>query len=187
MTFDRSALDLLQTYRRYRERFGKNPHISGYFGTDIVAVADGLLGGHGPDPGELEGIRKCLAFQTLRLRRRSRWRRLFRLGDERVFTPMLGYSTQDHEHATLIVDSLMLTVTKYKRELREYHSNMAQIVLTEILIGFELLCGWIMRGVPVNPAANDLVAQIDVVELAQRLSLPNRPLQPATGGQSGVE
>ncbi|MGE3403894.1 MAG: hypothetical protein AB7K63_14970 [Vicinamibacterales bacterium] len=172
MRFDTNALDLLQTYRRYREKFGKNPHISGYFGADIVAVADGLLGGHGPDPDEIEGIRKCLTFQVLRLRRRSWLRRVFLLGDERLFTPMLGYSTQDHEHATLIADSLMLTVTKYKRELREYHSNMAQIVLAEILVGFELLCGWIMRGVPVNSAENDLVAQIEVVELEQHIRPP---------------
>jgi hypothetical protein len=177
MRFDGNALDLLQTYRRYRERFGKDPHLSGYFGAEIVAVADGLLGGHGPEPGEIEGVRKCLTFQVLRLRRRSWMRRLLLLGDERVFRPMLGYSSQDHENAILIVDSLMLTVTKYKRELREYHSNMAHIVLAEILVGFELLCGWIMRGVPVNPSKNELVAKLAAVELEEDL----RPLQPTSG------
>lgn len=56
MRFDRHALDLLQTYRRYRDKFGKDPHLSGYVGAEIVAVADGLLGGHGPEPGEIEGM-----------------------------------------------------------------------------------------------------------------------------------
>ena len=77
----------------------------------------------------------------------------------------------DRERATLIADSLMLTVTKYRRELREYHSNMAQIVFAEIFVGFELLCGWVMRGVPIDLSKNDLVVPLDVISLEKDLKL----------------
>ena len=57
----------------------------GYFGDQMVNLANGLLGGPGPGRGEVEGIRACLTYQALRLRRRrSRFWRLL-LNDETVF------------------------------------------------------------------------------------------------------
>jgi hypothetical protein len=71
----------------------------------------------------------------------------------------------------------MLTVTEYREALRSFHTNLAPLIFVDILEGFQWLCDWIHRGVPISPPKNPCIAAIDVARLKTvlhvSLALPN--------------
>jgi hypothetical protein len=170
MRFDHRSIDLNATHSNYRQRY-RHPKIETTgFGLPVVRLANWTLGGYGPSPGDLGGIRTCLLQKTLHLSWGSRLRRLLLFTDERPFDGGIwGPSGRDRDDASLIVDSLILTVSNCRQGLREFHSNLAPILFAEILAGFELLVGWHMRGVPLDPNGNDLIATLPVQEVLARL------------------
>jgi hypothetical protein len=164
--FHDGAINLYKTHDNYVTKYKPSktrPLFREHFALGVVNLAHGVFcGNFGVADGELAGIRTCLIHLTLRLRQRNYlWR--IPLGYEELFAPWphngrAGY----HDVATLIVDSLILTVTKYRDELREYHTNLAPLVFADVLVGFELACDWAQRMVPLDPAKNDLITLVDV-------------------------
>jgi hypothetical protein len=171
MDFVAEPIDLVKTTERFTERHGRRSLPWTPFAAPIVRLADATLGGYGASPAELPGIRKCLLYLTLRLSWYSRiWiiplpfeRRPFQPG------PFGGFSESDRSTAQLLVDSLMLTVTKYREALRSYHTNLAYIIFADILVGFEILCDWAERGVPLTYSANDCLAPLDLAKARDAL------------------
>jgi hypothetical protein len=174
VTFHSSAFDLYATFESFKEKYPRSREARKHFGIPIVALANDVIASKLPiDPEELPGLRRCLLCLTLRLRWRDHvW--MFPTFERRPFLPWpyVGLSSGDNDTALLLVDSLMLTVAKYRGELREFHTNLAPIVLSRVLSGFELACDWADRGVSLTRAKNDVVVPLDVEQLATMLHAP---------------
>lgn len=176
--FHGGAIDLYKTCESYITRYHPRPRkrvrlFSEDFAFPVVQVANDLFGSRwGLEAGELAGVRRCLIYFTLHLKRRNYlWR--VPLGYEAIFDPFPTIPlTAFSDQAALLVDSLILTVAKYRDALREYHTGLASIVFIRVLWGFQLASEWTARMVSLDPAKNDLVNVIDVADVAS--ALPGR-------------
>lgn len=172
MIFHSGAIDLVTTWQNYCRAYGDKRLRRKHFGLPIVRLAYDTLVSHSATAEELEGVEACLIALSLRLK----WRTyLFGipLGEEHPFhCDSLGTPPWDRELATLLVESLMLTMTAYREQLQEFHTGAAPIVYTDVLMGFQLVCLWMVeRRVPLNPKENDLIVLLDVRMLAQHLGV----------------
>lgn len=76
-----------------------------------------------------------------------------------------------------------MTMLTYRDSLWEFETNLAQILLTDLILGFERVCDWIERGVPVDKEKNDLIVQIGpkevskIEEMVRNAIPPNNTLQ----------
>lgn len=71
------------------------------------------------------------------------------------------------EELQLLADSLLMTVLTYRNSLWEFETNLAQILLTDLIFGFERVCDWIERGVPIDMEKNDVIVQIGPEEVSK--------------------
>ena len=68
----------------------------------------------------------------------------------------------DKELITLVVDSLVLSIIKKRRGLDQGYANGGRYGIEgEIIEGFELVCDWVDRGLPINPANNEYIEIIN--------------------------
>jgi hypothetical protein len=170
MRFHDGSVDLIKTFQAFDKRYGSKPVSRTSFGLPVVRMAESLLGGHGADPIALPGIHKSLLYLTIRLSwyefiwifPRPPRKQLFQVGP-------FGYVVDDK--ATMLVDSLMLTVMEYRQGLRDYPSNLAYLLFSDLLMGFERLCDWVERGVPLEANKNDIIVPIEIARLTQQLHL----------------
>ena len=169
--FHKGAIDLYATHSRFYEKFNRVGVSRKRFGQPVVNLARDVLGGRfGLEAGEVEGVRNCFTHLVRRLRRRNYlW--IVPLNEEQLFVPFPfgGLSELDRDNLTLLVDSLMLTVTDYRQELQEHHTGLAPEVFAHVLLGFELVCYWAHRYIPLTPEKNDLIVTLDVPNVVARL------------------
>jgi hypothetical protein len=174
MRFSSESIDLIETSRKYTKAYGSAPVSRMAFGLQAVSMAHEAIGRTGIPIEELPGIKKCLIHVAGRIW----WRNYI------WFLPLPhrevpfgrgvfgGYSDSDKLH--LLVDSLMLTVLAYQKSLWQFESNLAQILLHEMLGGFERVCDWIHHGAPISEEENELVALIRPAMIDPRIDIDRR-------------
>ncbi len=160
MQISENSIDLIKTEEAFGKRYRAKPLSRVRFGREIVHVAHGAIGRHGVSPELLPGIQRCLIEMAGRLNWRSHiWfipippiHEPFKRG------PFGGFCNS--EELQLLVDSLLMTILSYRDSLWEFETDLAQILLTDLILGFERVCDWIERGVSIDKEKNDLIVQI---------------------------
>ncbi len=169
MQFSVNSIDLIETLKAYESRY-KHYRISrDKFGLPIVKAAHEAIGRYGVPLNDLAGIKRVLLAMTRNLSRRNYlW--VVPLGSKSVFTRGIFGGICESEDAEILVDSLIATIIKYRRQLWEFETNLAQILLFELVCGFECHCEWISRGISIGSEKNDLIKLVQVDEINKKLA-----------------
>lgn len=154
MRISENSIDLIKTAEAFCSRHDAKPVSRERFGRHIVEVTHGTIGRYSVSPILLPGIQKCLTEMTGRLKWRNHvW--IIPVG------PIQGLSGfRKSEELKLLVDSLLMTMITYQKPLWEFETNLAQILLTDLIFGFERVCAWIERGVSIDMEKNELIIPI---------------------------
>lgn len=168
MQFSEKCIDLIETQKAFEARY-KNPGTSrDRFGFAVVRAAHEAIGRYGVPNEEISGIHRTLLACTGNLKKRTYiW--IVPLSSQPVFSRGPFGGLWESENVSLLVESLIATVLTYRNPLWEFETNLAQILLHELTCGFERVCDWIVRGVPLDQEKNDLIKLVDVKQLQSRL------------------
>lgn len=173
MQFAANTIDLIKTHEAFASKFRPARISRQRFGTPTITMAHSTIGRYGVPIEDLPGIRKCLLHTTGQVYWRNHlW--LLPLPSKTVpfgRGPFGGH--WESEKLALLVDSLILTILVYQQPLWEFETNLAQILMIDLVSGFELLCDWIARGVPIDATRNDLILPIEASKVDGRLTVIN--------------
>ncbi len=148
--FENPTIDLVRTYEAYEKNTASNKSWKHLFGFPVVNLALGVVSGW-PWEEDLVGIRKCLAYEVVHLKKKEYlW--VFPMG----YTE-LGDDIKVNKKEMLLVDSLIFSIIEFNDHLHEHSTGMSSIVRTKLRRGFELACLWGGNGDLLNPEKNDWV------------------------------
>jgi hypothetical protein len=168
MKFSEKCIDLIETQKAFEARYEESCIFGNRFGFSVVQAAHEGIGRCGVSNDELRGINRTLLACTGNLQKRVYiW--IFPLSSKPVFSRGPFGGLWESENVSLLVESLIATVLTYRNSLWEFETNLAQILLSELTCGFELICDWIVRGVPLDQEKNDLIKLVNVEQLHERL------------------
>lgn len=156
MDFHRESIDFLKTYEKVKAEHNPKPVCRKSFGAPIVRMADSIITTYF-DLESVKGVKACLKYEILHIE----WRNsIWVIPLDRT---VLFFGTYpDSETASLLADSLILTILAYRVQLDEKHSGLAHIVFADIVRGFELICYWAYQGVALEPSKNGYIETFDV-------------------------
>lgn len=167
MRIGENSIDLIRTEVAFGNRFCSKPVSRARFGHQVVRVAHGALGRHCVSPELLPGIQRCLVEMAGNLKWSSYvW--IIPIPPIRApFMRDLFGGFQNSEALRILIDSLLMTLLAYRNELWEFETNLAPVLLSDLVLGFERVCDWIERGVPIDKGRNDLIVEISPEEVSK--------------------
>ena len=163
INFHPSSIDFVNTYENFKKRYKPRTLRRKSFGAPIVLMANSVITTYF-DRGSIKGVRKCLEYEIERLRW---WETIWviPLFEIRLFSGL--DSEFNRKRSRLLADSLILTIIAYRVQLNEKNTGLAYAILSDVILGFELVCDWVQRGVKIAPLDNELIATFDIPHLMQ--------------------
>jgi len=161
MDFHKESIDFLKTYNNYEKKYGPRVVCRKSFCAPIVRMAVSVIHTYF-DQGSLKGVKSCLEYEIGRISWRNNLWILPLWKTELFFHPLYE---SDRKVISLLSDSLIVTVIAYRIQLDQTQSGLANLIFSDITLGFEWVCDWTYRGVKINPTENPLIETHDIERL----------------------